>query len=164
MAGTGFNFWISIEFIGLAAISGIIGHLAVQYFNKLSKKIISFIKKPSHRFQPIITKIKISYDDLDIKIYYVDENIIGHIFFIMKDIMNEINNGGLKECKSNRITMPMENRNGEWRPFFIEESENYYEYPFRFWDICSRNINGCFGIYDFKGKEFVKGYYLTENT
>jgi hypothetical protein len=163
-AGTGGEVWMLVEFLGLAAVTGIIQHLAVQFFNKLGSKILAFLKRPEHPFRPIITGIEISYDDLDIKIRYVDENILTNISSIMKDIINEINNSGLKECKSNTIIMPMEIKNGKWEPFFIEESSGSYNYPFRFWDVTSRNINGCFGIYDFKSKKFVKPDILTEDT
>ena len=60
--------------------------------------------------------------------------------------------------------MPMEIRDGEWEPFFIEESSGKYDYPFRFWKVTSRNINGCFGVYDFMSKKFVKAGDLTEDT
>jgi|WetSurMetagenome_2_1015567.scaffolds.fasta_scaffold764238_1 hypothetical protein len=162
-AGTGFELSISIEFIGLAAVSGIIGHLAIHFFNKLSAKILSFLKKPPHHFRPYVAGIKLSYDDLDIDILYIDENIIKDISLIANDIMNEINNGGLKGCKPNTILMPMEIRDNGWEPFFIEASSEKYDYPFRFWKVTSLNIDGCFGIYDFTSKKFVEPDKLSED-
>ncbi|MGA9756336.1 MAG: hypothetical protein WBV23_14460 [Desulfobaccales bacterium] len=163
-AGIGAELWISIGFIGLAAVKGIIGHLAVKFFNKLGAKILSFMKRPSHSFRPTIAGIIISYDDVDIEIRYVDDNILKNISLIMIDVMNEIDNGRLKECKSDTIIMPMEIRDGKWEPFFIEESPGKYDYPFRFWRVTSRNINGCFGIYDFMSKKILKAGDLTEDT
>jgi hypothetical protein len=69
-AGTAFEFWILIEFIGLAAASGIIGHLAEKLFDKLSTKILSFMKSLTDPRQPCAGGVKISYDDLDIDIRY----------------------------------------------------------------------------------------------
>jgi hypothetical protein len=153
--GVGFELWMTIEFIGLAAVTGIIGNLTVHFFNKLGEKISSFINKAPHPFEPFITNIEISYDDIDIKIKYIDENILPKIPLLMKDIMNEIDNGGLKECRVNTIIMPMEFRDGHWDSFNIEASSEKHDYPFRFWDISSRN-NGCFGVYDFINKKFIK--------
>lgn len=155
MAGTGGVVWILITFIGIEAVRGIIRHLAVQFYNKFSNKLLSFIKRPSHSFTPNITGIKISYDDIDIEIQYVDESIAKKIPIIMNDVVNEITNGGLKGFKSGTITMPMEIRGSEWKPFFIEESSTKYDYPFRYWNVFSLNMGDCFGIYDFADKKFL---------
>jgi hypothetical protein len=88
-AGTGAEIRILIEFIGLAAASGIIGHLAVKFYKKLSAKIFSFMKAP-HPLRPTIEGIKISYDDLDIDIRYIDNNIIKNLSVIIDDVMNEL--------------------------------------------------------------------------
>jgi len=155
-AGTGFEFWILIEFIGLAAASGIIGHLAVKFFDKLSTKILSFMKSPTDPRRPYAAGVKLSYDDLDIDIRYIDDNILKNMSVIINDIINEIHNGGLKGSKATKIVMPMEIRDGEWEPFFVQDPSGTYNYPFQFWEISSNNISGRFGIYDFLGKKFIE--------
>lgn len=155
-AGIGFEFWVLIEFVGLAAASGIIGHLAVQFFNKLATKVLSFMKTPTDPRRPCAVSIKLSYDDLDIDIRYIDDKILKKLSRIINDIINEINNGGLKEAKANNIIMPMEIRDGKWEPFFVQDPSGIYNYPFQFWKVSSHDIGGLFGIYDFMSKKFVE--------
>jgi hypothetical protein len=75
---------------------------------------------------------------------------------IIKDIINEIHNGGLRGSKANKIVMPMEIRDGEWEPFCVQDPSGTYNYPCQFWKISSKDISGRCGIYDFLGKKFIE--------
>lgn len=147
-AGGSTEIWMIISFFGTSAASGIIGHLATQFFLKLVSKLKNFSKRKTEPSSPQYEKLCFSYDDLDIELHIAGKASLERLPQVMADIAERIISSPIRPEPVHRVTLPMEPVNEFWRPYNFNYSISTPRYPYRYWLIQARDVSGQTQIYD----------------
>ena len=154
-AGGGTELQLLVEFIGVAAASGIVGQLAYNLFAKISESLMRLYNHREARF-PLLyfDDIKLVYDDLEITIAALDPAAIEDLTDIAREIHGLISS---KNPKSKyQVILPIDFEKGrfvEWNKHAVFTSP---QHPVRYWLVRKKGFFGAERIYDRKRKAFIK--------
>ena len=141
---------ISVQWVGLAVLSGIIQHLTAKYYEKILLAINSYREKSkigNPDFHPY-AMIIFSYDDLDIEITLPNVTSIDFFNKLMKKISEKISSEPLKSRKIIKISIP----------YYFDETEKAWMQTF---DWTQVNFEGRY--WAIGTKEFLPGYASFED-
>jgi len=146
-AGGVTELWLVIEFIGLSAAAGIIGHIASKFYETLSVGLLKFIARKSKQdpIYPEFMSMRITYDDLDIVISLPDNQTIEKLKNIISVIEKHLTQRPLSENLVQYVAIPVEYTDGHWELLSIW---NQKEYTLRYWGVGTWGTPGITDIYD----------------
>lgn len=133
-AGGVTELWLAVEFIGTAALAGIIGHLATKFYDRLADDLLAFFRKKRSQNPdyPEFMSLTLSYDDLDIVISLPNEVTIGKLSQIQADILMHLSSPPLAENAIRYIVLPVAQVNGRWEILSIW---NEASFTLRYWGV-----------------------------
>jgi hypothetical protein len=149
------EFWLVVEFIGLSAVAGIIGHIAEQFYEKLSSGLLKFIerKRKQDPEYPEFMSLKLSYDDLDIFISLPEEQTIGKLSQIVSEIHAHLATFPLSESAIEYVALLVEQIDGRWELLSIWNHRNY---TLRFWGVGTCAAPFITDVYDAQERGLLK--------
>jgi len=134
-AGGSHEIWLAVEFIGTGFASGILGHLAGKFYDRLvaGLKRLFADKRQKDNAEPELV-ISLSYDDLDIEIAVLDESYLEKVPTLLEAIHRAVVSGPLAELAPTRVYVPMARVDSQWvevHPVYGEDVDE------RHWGIVS---------------------------
>jgi hypothetical protein len=145
-AGGTHELWLVVSFIGTAALSGIIGHVATKYYEKLSAALIGFslTKRKKSGSDPELS-LKLSYDDMDLDIGPVDEARLGNLPTLARTVLDHLQGPALNaRGEITRIVIGMVKSGNTWS----EPHTQDWPESLRFWGISFAGHRLITHIYD----------------
>ena len=132
-AGGSYELAIAIEFVGLAFLTGIVGHIAGRFYERVADSLRRLFqaKRQKGGHAPEL-RVTLSYDDLDIELAFVDETGIEKIPNLIGTIDRALRTPQIRDLVPTRVIVPMALIEARW-----EADYDAFSAPFdgRYWGV-----------------------------
>lgn len=158
-AGGGTDLQLYIEFIGVAAASGIVGQIAYNVFNKIVKAMLNLYHHRTNEF-PLIhfDDITLAYEDVTITIMHLEPESIEQLPAIMQEVSRLI--GTLSEQPPHAIKFPFHFNGSEFVGWNKNADSSSPKTPLRYWLLKIHDASGPSDrIYDYQTKAIIDVSY-----
>jgi hypothetical protein len=156
-AGAGIDISVVIEFVGLAAASGIVGHLATKVYEGIVQRIKDFYGKKNGVGTQTPNSIHISYDDLEFQLTLVSDEVLDDLPQLAEQIHWLVTSRDNDGQSIHRVIIPVEYLDGEWHGINLSNPSGLeYKNRYRYWHVDAWDVTGTPRIYDSEEREFVE--------
>lgn len=145
-AGGASEFSLLAEFIGLSIVSGIVGHIASKYYDRLANAILRILKRYTKKkgWAPEMW-LSVSYDDVDIDVGALTPEVARELPRTMELIQSHLERAPLNSGEVTRILVGMIREESQWRERSLADG---HEVEPRFWGISLEGHGQITHVYD----------------
>jgi hypothetical protein len=144
-AGGSYEIWVIVEFVGLAFVGGVIGHIGSKWYERLATGLRRFVEHKEAKAEYSEMQLTISYDDLDIVFTAVKSADLERLPDFAELVQGHLTLAPLANRPVTFLTIGLAREADTW---CVPHAANGLEPDRRFWGVSFDTLRTISHVYD----------------